>query len=200
VCHDAGGTGVSLRESDAPLRMPTAVASRPRTGGLPETGPWSFAPGLTRVAFSGRANRLVPMVRAEFTGVSGIFVVAEEPTDSEVEVLVEVATMTTGNDTYDDLLARLDPLEALQHPWATYHGALVQWDKRRGGRIAGTLTLRGVAHPVELDVHAITTQRYQASGEVDWRAFGIAYHLPGAGLLAPKTMRLDIDITAVRAS
>jgi polyisoprenoid-binding protein YceI len=181
--------------------MPTAVASHPRTVGLPEAGLWSFAPGLTRVAFSGRANRLAPTVRAEFTGVSGTFVVAEEPTESEVEVLVEVATMTTGNDTYDDLLARLDPLEALQHPWATYHGALVQWDERAcRGRIAGTLTLRGVARSVELDVHAVTTQRYQASGEVDWRAFGIAYDLPGAGLLVPKTMRLDIDITAVQTT
>jgi polyisoprenoid-binding protein YceI len=180
--------------------MPTAAAPRTRTTGLLDTGLWSFAPGLTRVAFSGQANRFAPTVCAEFTSVAGTFVVADEPTDSQVEVVVDVSTMTTGNATYDELLARLDPLEVRRHPWATYRGTLAEWDgPSHSGRISGTLTLKGVCCLIDLDVRAVTTHRFHASGDVDWRSFGIAYDLPGAGLLVPRTMRLDIDITAVRS-
>jgi len=40
-------------------------------------------------------------------------------------------------------------------------------------------------------------RRYRASGQVDWREFGIAVDLPGYALLVPKQMTLEIDITAV---
>jgi polyisoprenoid-binding protein YceI len=182
--------------------MLTLSPRRTHTAALPEPGLWSLDSLGTRVAFSGRAHRFAPTVRAEFTGVSGTFAVAEQPIELQVEVVVEVATMTTGNPAYDEILARVDPLESLRYPWATYRGQLTDWDEAsERGRIMGALILKGVQRFVDLDVvylgRAGEARRYRASSELDWRSFGIAYDLPGAALLVPKQMRLDIDITAL---
>ena len=198
------------------------TATRTRAPGLPEPGRWALEPSSARVSFSGRVHRLAPMMRAAFTAVTGALHIAEIVTQSRVEVDVDARSLSTGNPAYDEMLRRLDPLDTGSHPWARYEGRLAQWDEVvQCGGISGVLTLRGVQRPVELSVlsaggASLTSghgrsgpggvshrgiaphgRRYRASGQVDWREFGIAADLPGYALLVPKQMTLEIDITAV---
>jgi polyisoprenoid-binding protein YceI len=204
-----------------------ATATRTRAPGLPEPGTWALEPSSARVSFSGRVHRLAPMMRAAFTAVTGALHIAQVVTQSRVEVDVDARSLSTGNPAYDEMLRRLDPLDTDSHPWARYEGRLAQWDDVvQCGVISGILTLRGVQRPVELSVlsaggASLTPghgrpghhgsgdggsghggegphgRRYRASGQVDWREFGIAVDLPGYALLVPKRMTLEIDITAV---
>ena len=161
-------------------------------------GAWAFDSERTTVAFSGRANRLAPTFRAGFTEVQGSVEVGRV---TQLAVDIDVRSISTGNNAWDDLLHGLDPFDAARCPRAVYRGSA---DLAVGDRVgvAGALELRGVLQPVSLtaQLRAGRADEVQvtATGEVDRRAFGVRCDLPGLGRFVPSVMRLDIRVTAVR--
>ncbi len=165
-------------------------------------GTWLVDPPAASVSFSGRASRFTPTFAARFGRVDGTVHVADSPTESRVDVDVDLASMTTGNAAYDDLLAAIDPFDVHTFPTGCYRSAQV----RLSGAAAvvdGTLMLRGTAVPVRLTGSSGLLgggrARLRATGEVDRRAFGLRVDLPGCGFLVPSKLRLDIDVEVVRA-
>lgn len=164
----------------------------------PTTGRWAVDPCTADVSFSGRASRLSPVVRARFTGVEGTVVADRDGT--EVDVEVDVRTLTTGNRGWDELLAAVDPFRVEQFPVARYRGTAVAW-RDGAARVEGELSLRGVVRPVALDVRHSASPcgrrlLVQAEGEVDRDAFGVRCDVPGAALLVPRRLRLAIRVSA----
>lgn len=169
-------------------------APRPLT-----VGRWRLDPDRAGVAFSGRASRLAPTFAAVFPGVRG----SVDLDAGSLDVELDVAGLTTGNRTWDDLLRALDPFDALRHPVASYRGR-VGWDGSSSGRVDGVLALRGVSQAVPLDAQLVDAGRdevrLRATGTVDRRELGVRCDLPGLARLVPTVMRLDIAVTAVRVA
>ena len=157
--------------------------------------PWTVRAEDGSVAFRGRASRFAPTVQARFTRVTGFV------SEQRVEVDVDVRSMTTGNRTWDELLARADPFDAGRHPVATYRSADVLWVGDRAV-VTGALQLRGRSAPVQLSATRVEVSdgvaRLTATGQVDRRAFGLRLDLPGCGALVPSHLGLAIEVTAVR--
>jgi polyisoprenoid-binding protein YceI len=153
------------------------------------------------VAFSGRASRLAPTVRARFGDVRGVLRLAEDPNRSRVAVRLDVRTLSTGNPVWDDLLRAADPFRAVDHPLAQYVSTSVRWTGSRF-RVNGSLDLGGVQTRLELSAtiqpDGSGAVQLHAEGTIDPRAADIHLNMPGAKLLLPRAMHLMIAVKAIR--
>ena len=181
--------------------MTTATLTRPaRTAAGPLSGTWLIDSSRAIVAFSGKASFLAPTINARFLGVEGSVEVAETSAGltGAVDVSVDVTSMTSGNQAWDDVVASFDPFDARRFPVAVYRSTRVQWADGQV-TIDGTLTLRGVTKAVPLSASYDVGRDGQrmlvrAAGSIDRKAFGISFDMPGCGKLVPRVMRLAIDV------
>jgi polyisoprenoid-binding protein YceI len=154
------------------------------------------------VAFSGKASFIAPTINARFLGVKGSVEVVETSRGltGAVDVSVDVTSMTSGNQSWDSVIASCDPFDAKCFPVAVYRSTSVAW---ADGQIVidGTLTLRGVTRTVPLSASYDVARDgrrmlVRAAGSIDRKAFGISFDMPGCGKLVPRVMRLAIDVDA----
>jgi polyisoprenoid-binding protein YceI len=166
----------------------------------PPAGTWAIDPGRAVVAFSGRAGFLAPTISARFATVSGEVTVGGT---HGVRVAVDVASMTTGNRAWDEVIGAVDPFDTGRFPLAVYESTRVLWTAT-GADIEGRLTLRGVTRPVALSAsydvgRDLGRMMVRAGGTVDRQAFGLRFDVPGVGKLVPRQLRLEIDVDVVRS-
>jgi polyisoprenoid-binding protein YceI len=164
----------------------------------PAPGLWLLDPVETVVTCSGRASRLAPTVRAQLAVVSG-HVAIDDAARSELEVIVDVHSLTTGRASWDQILHSADPLKAATSPLATYRSHTVTWQAPGHAAVAGFLGLAGATHPLPLDV-----EFEYGDGGVRLSATGTLAHptlsLPGLGYLVPRQFTVDIHAVAVAAA
>jgi polyisoprenoid-binding protein YceI len=151
------------------------------------------------VGFCGRAHRFAPVVSAVFDGARGTLSLLDGGQGS-VDVEVDVASLTTGCAAYDEVLARVDPFDAVRHPIARFHSTRVAWSAGEAV-VDGTLSAGGGSAPVRLSgTYRATGERtgLRARGTVDRRALGLSIDVPGLRLLLPARLDLHVDVHAVR--
>jgi polyisoprenoid-binding protein YceI len=165
-------------------------------------GVWAVDPASAKVAFAGRVARFAPEFRARFAAVEGLVSVGAE---IGVDIAIPLASMTTGNRTWDDLLTVLDPFEIDRFPIARFHSTNISLDgsgETAGETIGvrGALSLHGHVRELPLAVRLESTDegalRLHASGTVDRQHHDIRCDIPGLARLVPQRMQLDIDVVA----
>ena len=192
--------------------MSSTMSSGPtrQIGGvqLPAHGDWLIDPGHADVAFTGR-HMMLTKVRGRFTDVNGTVRVAEEPSDSTVDVTIGVASVSSGDETRDAHLRSAEMFDVDTYPTATYRSTSVVW---RGmvGVVQGVLTIHGVSRPVALDVVYEGYARdpwgadravFSARTKIDREDFGLTWNavLETGGLLVSKEITIEIAIETILA-
>ena len=173
---------------------------------LPSSGRWRIDPGHAEVAFTGR-HLMLTKVRGRFRGVDGVIVVAEDPDASRVEVIIDVASLDSGDTTRDEHLRSADLFDVAVHPTAVFRSTSVTVSGT-AATVEGDLTIKGVTRPVTLDaaylgavtdpwggVHAVFSAHTRINRE-DW---GLAWNmkLDNGGLLVSREIDIDIEIEAI---
>ena len=174
---------------------------------LPPAGTWKVDPGHAEVGFVGRHFGLTK-VRGRFTGVDATVVIADEITASTVEVVIDMASVSSGDQSRDDHLRSADMFDVDRHPQATFRSTGIGTDGSSGS-ISGELTIKDVTRPVALDVeylglaidpsggeHAV----FSASAVINREHWGLTWNmlLEAGGLLVSKEIRLEIEVVLVR--
>ncbi len=80
---------------------------------------------------------------------------ADDPTQSSVRASIAADSVSTefqGPRDFDDELENSDWLDAATHPAITFNSTGVELTGANAGRMTGDLTVRGITHPVVLDV------------------------------------------------
>ncbi|HUF99080.1 MAG TPA: YceI family protein [Ilumatobacter sp.] len=173
----------------------------------PMPGRWTIDPGHAEVGFVGRHFGLTK-VRGRFTGVTGHAEVADNIADSALTVVINTATVNSGNDTRDDHLRSADLFDVEQYPQATFVSTGITVDEATG-TLAGNLTIKDVTRPVALDVEYIGHARdpwgndravFSASTTINREDWGLTWNmlLEAGGLLVSKEIRIEIEIELVR--
>lgn len=174
---------------------------------LPAPGTWAIDPGHAEVGFIGR-HFMLTKVRGRFPGVQGTVTIAEDPNGSAVEVVIDMASVNSGDQTRDDHLRSPDFFDVQRHPTATFSSTAVDWRGTRG-TVQGDLTIVGVARPVTLDVEFAGAVHdpwgqdravFSASAQVNREDWGLTWNmaLEAGGILVSKDIRLEIEVETVR--
>ncbi|SES33143.1 YceI family protein [Actinokineospora terrae] len=173
---------------------------------LPVAGTWKVDPGHAEVGFVGR-HFMLTKVRGRFTGVEGVVTVAERPEDSSVEVTIDMASVTSGDQTRDDHLRSDDFFDVTEHPTATFRSTSVSWIGA-GGVLEGELTIKGLARPVTLKVEHLGLVRdpwgndravFSAKGRINREDWGLSWNmvLEAGGILVSKEIDLELEVELI---
>lgn len=174
---------------------------------LPAAGVWTLDPGHAEVGFIGRHFGLTK-VRGRFTGVEGVITVADDIASSSVEVVIDMRSVSSGDQSRDDHLRSSDFFDVEHHPTATFRSTGVVANGAAGA-IAGELTIKGITRPVTLDVEYLghvadpwggERTVFSASATINRERWGLTWNmlLEAGGLLVSKEIRLEIEVELVR--
>lgn len=171
-------------------------------------GTWNIDPAHSEVTFAIR--HLMTKVRGSFTDFSGAVQVADDLAASTATAEIKLTSIDTRNADRDAHVRTADVLDVENHPAMTFATTGV---RAEGGdyKVDGTLTIKGVAKPVTLDVdfHGIgqdpwggTRAGFSATTTINRKDWGIEFNVPLGGDKALLGDKVDItlEIQAVQAS
>ena len=188
----------------------TATATR-EWNGLQVPAPGTFAIDASHSSFGFVATHMMfTKVRGQFTDVSGTVTLAENPTESAIELAIKTASVTTGAADRDGHLRSGDFLDAETHPEMTFRSTQVTHVGDSEFAVIGDLTIRSVTKPVELTVTfegaginpwGVEVAGVSARGEINREDWGLTWNaaLETGGVLVGKKVALAIEVQAARA-
>jgi len=175
---------------------------------VPQPGTFVIDAAHTRVGFVAR-HLMVSKVRGAFTGVSGQITVADEPTESTVDVSIDTASISTGAPDRDGHLRSPDFLDVESYPRMTFRATRVTHGVGSWFTVVGDLTIKDVTREVELKVEFEGVARspwgqevigFTARTEIDREDFGMTWNqaLETGGVLVGKKVTIEIEAEAIR--
>jgi polyisoprenoid-binding protein YceI len=184
--------------------LTATTPTTPRTD-APATGVWDFDPTHTDLRIIAR-HLMVTKVRGTFTDLTGTIEVADNLTDSSVEVTAQAASVTTGVPDRDAHLRSPDFLDADQYPTVSFKSTEITANGD-AWKLTGDLTIRGITRPVtfDLEFEGSVTDPYgqhkagfAGKAEIDREEWGLTWNAPleGGGVLVSKTLKVEFDVQA----
>lgn len=175
---------------------------------LPAPGVWQIDPGHADVAFIGR-HFMLTKVRGRFTKLSGAVTIADEPTDSAIEVTIDMASVSSGDQARDDHLRSADFFDVDIHPTASFRSTAITRSGDTTGSVTGDLTIKDITRPVTLEVQYLGHARdpwgkdravFSAHTTLNREDWDLTWNmvLDTGGLLVSKEIRIEIEIETVR--
>lgn len=170
---------------------------------------WKIDPAHTTVTFAVR-HMMVSTVRGTFSDVSGALELdPENPAGAYVEAFIGTASINTGVGDRDNHLRSGDFFDADKHPQMIFRSTGVELTGERVAKVHGELTIRGVTHPVVLDVEFLGEHDsnygdhragFTASTRIDREQWGLTWNqaLEAGGVLVGKDVRIELDVQFIR--
>jgi polyisoprenoid-binding protein YceI len=115
---------------------------------IPPVGTYEIDPAHTSLEFV--ARHMLTKVRGRFTEFAGRVTVGDTPETSSVELDVDTASITTGNEQRDAHLHSSDFFEVDAHPKMTYRSTAFRPTGGTSFELDGELSVKGVTRPITL--------------------------------------------------
>ncbi|MFB4420409.1 YceI family protein [Streptomyces sp. QL37] len=191
----------------APAAAGTAVLHDPRLAAL--SGEWMIDPAHSRIGFSVR-HAMVTTVRGAFLEYeSRLYFDGRDPARSRAEISLATASVDTGVEQRDAHLVGRDFLNAAKYPRISFVSTAVQLVGKDVYRMTGDLTIRGITHPVVLDLTYIgyvtdpfgyERVGFDGTTTINRSDWGLTYNarLAEGGAMVSERLRLQFDIAAIR--
>lgn len=188
---------------------PAAAGTRTVDGvEIPSPGVFDIDASHSVIAFSVR-HLMVSRTRGRFGTFSGTVAIAQDPTESKVDVTILASSIETGDEKRDGHLRSPDFLDVDQFPEITFRSTAVTDHHGDRFKLAGDLTVHGVTKAVSLDavIEGIAlspsgTQAigFSASTDIDREAFGLKWNqaLEAGGVLVGKAAKVEIEAELTR--
>ena len=171
------------------------------------SGDYVLDPTHTRLGFSAR-HAMVTKVRGQFDAFEGTaHVDTATPANSSVKVVIQAASVSTGNEQRDAHLRNADFFEVDKHPQITFVSTHVERDGDEWD-ITGDLSINGVTRPVTIefeetgsakDPFGNTRVGFEGSTTIDRRDWGLTFQaaLETGGVMISDRIKLEFDISAI---
>ncbi len=187
-----------------------STVTQPTTHGTSELTPgvWSVDASHSTIGFVAR-HLMVSKVRGHFATFTGTLTIADEPLASKVEASVDIASITTGDDSRDGHLKSADFFDAENFPTMTLVSTGIDTDG--SDYVLHTdLTIKGVTKPVdfELEFDGVsgdpwggTRAGFSAQAEINRKDWGLEWNvaLETGGVLVGEKVKIQLDIEAIKA-
>jgi polyisoprenoid-binding protein YceI len=175
----------------------------------PKATKWQVDTAHTTVEFAVR-HLMISTVKGRFTGVQGTVTMPDEdPARARVEVTIDAASISTGNEQRDQHLRSPDFLDVARFPTLTFRSTKVEPLGSDQFRLTGDLTIKGVTRPVELVVTREGAVKdpwggyragFTATGKLRRSDFGITWNqmIEAGGVAVGDEVKLAIEVELVR--
>lgn len=87
-----------------------------------------------------------------FNKTTGTVVLDKEAKEARVDIAIDMKSIDTGFDTFDEHIQGADFLDTAQYPTATFKSTKVVFEGDKPASIEGDLTIKGISKPVTLTV------------------------------------------------
>jgi len=173
---------------------------------VPASGSYQIDPSHSSVEAVAR-HLMVSKVRGRFGDFGGTIVVADDVTQSRVEVEIDAASINTHDAQRDGHLRSGDFLAAERYPKLRFVSTQVEQDGS-DWKVRGDLTIRDVTQAATLDVSYLgqlsdpwgnTRAAFSATTRLDRESFGMTWNqaLEAGGVVVGKTLNIELEIEAV---
>jgi polyisoprenoid-binding protein YceI len=170
-------------------------------------GTWTVDPAHSEVSFSVKHMK-ISKVRGKFEKFEATIVTAENPKDSTIEAVIDVASVNTGQEARDNHLRTSDFFLVEEHPQLTFRSTSINLDGDDDFTVDGDLTLRGVTLPVTLkgEFGGIVTDGYgqlkagaTASTTINRHDFGVSWNaaLEAGGFTLGDDVTINLDLQVI---
>jgi polyisoprenoid-binding protein YceI len=175
---------------------------------VPTPGVFTLDATHSHVGFSVR-HMMIAKVRGRFTDVQGTLTVGEDPTESTVEIEIDVTSVDTRDEGRDTHLKSPDFFDVEKYPKMTFRSTGVSVVGGEKFRLDGELDLHGVTGPLSLDVvyegaalDPWGNQRigFSATGTINRESHGLTWNAPleTGGLMVGKDAKIEIEAELIR--
>ena len=172
---------------------------------LPLVGTYALDVAHSQVGFAVR-HMAVSKVRGRFTKFDGTIQVAEDPTQSSVNVTIDATSVDTQDETRNNHLRTNDFFDVENHPTWTFVSTSVVPDGKKW-KVTGDLTIRGITRPVTLDtsLEGVVKDPYgnlrvgfSATTSIVRGDFGVSFNgvMEAGGLVVAKKVDIDLELEA----
>lgn len=183
--------------------MSTATTSAPT---VPAAGLYEI--DTTHSTVEGVVRHLmVSKVRARFTAFSGKLELAEDLTQSRIDVVIDAASIDTNEPQRDAHLKSADFLDVENHPSLTFVSTSIA---AKGGdryAVTGNLTILGTTREVVLDAAYLGVAQdpygnnkaaFSATTSIDREGFGVTWNqaLEAGGVMVSKKVEIELEVQA----
>jgi polyisoprenoid-binding protein YceI len=170
---------------------------------------WQIDSAHSEVTFSVR-HMMISTVRGRFNTVNGTVEFDETtPSNSSVNVEIDVTSIDTREKQRDEHLRSADFLDAATYPTITFVSKRVDPIDESHGKITGDLTIHGVTREVVLDTEyagqakspwGTTSAGFSAKTEINRKDFGLEYNaaLETGGVLVGDKVKIEIEMEIVK--
>ncbi len=175
------------------------------------TGDYNLDPAHSRIGFVAR-HAMVTKVRGAFNQFEGSFHVdGENPNASKAKVVIEAASIDTGNEQRDGHLRSNDFFDMETYPNITFESTAVEAVDDTTVRVTGDLTIKDVTKPVTVDFEYTGSATdpfgnfrvgFEGSVSVNRKDWGVNWNaaLEAGGVLVSEKITLEFDISAIKVS
>ncbi len=157
-------------------------------------------------------HMMVTTVKGRFTKFQGNVEIDEAtPANSKVDVSIETASISTGDDGRDGHLRGGDFFDAEKYPTISFSSKTIEALGGEKYRVTGDLTMHGVTRPVSFDItregvtknmQGKTLQAFSANLALSRKEFGLEWNvaLESGGLLVSDQVKISLEIQALEAA
>jgi polyisoprenoid-binding protein YceI len=172
---------------------------------------WVFEPGHTAAEFCVR-HMMVTWVRGHFKDIHGTLEFdPDNPATLSMAVEIAPQKLWTGEPQRDEHLRSADFLDVANHPTITFQSTEAERVGASDYEVTGNLTIRGVTHPVILDLHylgrwrtpyneaRVTRVGFTGTARLDRHDFGVSWNssMENAGVVAGSDVLITADVEAI---
>lgn len=172
----------------------------------PAAGKYLLDPSHSDLRIVAR-HLMVSKVTGTFGEMTGTIEVAEDPTDSAVEIVARAATIETGTADRDTHLRSPDFLDAEKYPEITFKSTAIA-SSGNEWKLTGDLTIRDITKPATFnlvyegdatDPYGNKKVAFTATGQIDREQWGLTWNVPleGGGVLVSKHFKVEFDVQGV---
>jgi polyisoprenoid-binding protein YceI len=170
---------------------------------------WEIDASHSDIQFSVR-HLVIAKVRGHFTRWTGTLLVPDDDfSRATVSAVIDTSSIETGVADRDTHLRSADFFDVATYPDITFATTRFEPDGDTGGRLVGTLTMKGIAREVALDVERLGRAKdpwgneraaFSAKTSLNRTDFGLVWNqvLETGGVVVGERVDLEIDVEAVR--
>jgi polyisoprenoid-binding protein YceI len=172
---------------------------------------WQIDPSHSRIYFSAR-HMMVARVRGEFRRFEGAIDFNEErPTETTVDITIDVNSLDTGETGRDEHLRSADFFEVADYPVARFVSKRVEQRGADHGRLIGDLTIKDVTHELVIDVEYIGQNTdpwgnvkagFSGTATINRKDWGLNWNvaLEAGGWLVSEKINLELELELVKVA